>query len=148
MENTPVFVVDASVAVKWYVKEEMRDRALRLIEDFLSELVDLQAPSLLLYELGNALRHHPGSTEAECADAVKQARNLGIAIHDLDDSLVEMASTLAFREKITFYDATYLALARNLNAVFLTADKEMLARLSEESKATTKLLEKYEPQHH
>jgi len=148
LENTPVFVVDASVAVKWYVKEEMRDRALRLIEDFLSELVDLQAPSLLLYELGNALRHHPGSTEAECADAVKQARNLGIAIHDLDDSLVEMASTLAFREKITFYDATYLALARNLNAVFLTADKEMLARLSEESKATTKLLEKYEPQHH
>jgi predicted nucleic acid-binding protein len=81
-------------------------------------------------------------------DAVKQARNLGIAILDLDDSLVEMASTLAFREKITFYDATYLALARSLNAAFLTADKELLARLSEESRATTKLLEEYEAQHH
>lgn len=143
MENTPIFVVDASVAVKWYVKEEMRDRALRVIDDFLSELIDLQAPSLLLYELGNALRYHPGSTDVDCADAVKQTRDLGIAIHDLDDSLIGMASMLSFREKITFYDAAYLALARNLNAALLTADKELFTQLSEEARSAAKLLEEY-----
>lgn len=143
MENTPIFVVDASVAVKWYVKEESRDRALRVIDDFLSELIDLQAPSLLLYELGNALRYHPGSTDVDCADAVKQTRDLGIAIHDLDDSLIGMASMLSFREKITFYDAAYLALARNLNAALLTADKELFTQLSEEARSAAKLLEEY-----
>ena len=143
MENAPVFIVDTSVAVKWYVKEPMRDQALRVIDDFLSERIDLQAPSLLLYELGNALRYHPGSTEAHCADAVKQTRNLGIAIHDLDGSLAEAAAMLSFREKITFYDAVYLALAKGLNATFLTADRELIARLSEEVRSTTKLLEEY-----
>jgi predicted nucleic acid-binding protein len=143
LENAPVFIVDASIAVKWYVKEAMRDQALRVIDDFLAERIDLQAPSLLLYELGNALRYHPGSTEADCADAVKQTRNLGMAIHDLDSSLAETVSMLAFREKITFYDATYLALAKNLNATLLTADKQLVTQLSEEVGSTTKLLEAY-----
>ena len=74
LENAPVFIVDTSVAVKWYVKEAMRDQALRVIDDFLSDRIDLQAPSLLLYELGNALRYHPGLTEAHCADAVRQTK--------------------------------------------------------------------------
>jgi predicted nucleic acid-binding protein len=143
LEKTPVFVVDASVAVKWYAKEEMRDRALRVIDDFVSELIDLQAPSLLLYELGNALRYHPGSTEPDCVDAVKQTRNLGLAIHELDDFLIEMALMLSYREKITFYDAVYLALARSLNATFLTADKELFTHLSERARSAAKLLEEY-----
>lgn len=143
MEKTPIFVVDASVAVKWYVEEEMRDRALRVIDDFVSELIDLQAPNLLLYELGNALKYHPGSTEPDCVDAVKQTRNLGLATHELDDFLIEMASMLSFREKITFYDAVYLALARSLSAIFLTADKELFTHLSEQARSGAKLLEEY-----
>ncbi len=44
MAEAQVFIIDASVAVKWYVSEELRDKALRLREDFLSEIVDLEAP--------------------------------------------------------------------------------------------------------
>lgn len=143
MEKTQVFVVDASVAVKWYVKEEMRDPALKLRDDFVSELIDLAAPSLLLYEVGNALRHHPGSTESDCADGVRQLRNLGIVVHELDDSLIDLATTLAFREKVTFYDAVYLALARDLKAMLVTADKELVDQLSEETRPLTKLVDDY-----
>ena len=117
MEKSPVFVLDASVAVKWYVKEEMRDIALRLRDHFVSDLVDLEAPSLILYELGNALRHHPGSAVIDCAEAVKQLRNIGLIFHELDDNLIDLAANLAYEEKITFYDAVYLALAKNLHTV-------------------------------
>ena len=43
MEKPPIFVVDASVAVKWYVKEVMRDKALEIRNHFVSELIELEA---------------------------------------------------------------------------------------------------------
>ncbi len=143
MEKTQVFVVDASVAVKWYAKEEMRDRALRLRDDFASELIELDAPSLILYEVGNALRHHPGSTSTYCAEAVRQLRNLGLGIHEFGDDLVEMAANLSFQEKLTFYDAAYLALANSLEAKLLTADEELRKQLSKQNRSRVVLLNEY-----
>lgn len=144
MAQEQVFVVDASVAVKWYVGEELRDIALRLRDDFLSDTIDLQAPSLILYEVGNAIRHHPGATESECASAVEQLRNLGIAIRELDDHALRTAAKVAFEEKITFYDAAYLALARNIDAKLITADRELYNQLGKKNKAFSVLLDEYE----
>ena len=110
MAQEQVFVVDASVAVKWYVYEELRDKALRLREDFLSERIDLEAPSLILYEVGNAIRYHPGATASECASAVRHLRELGIAIRELDNSAIRIAAKIALEEKLTFYDAAYRSL--------------------------------------
>lgn len=143
MAQAQVFVIDASVAVKWYVDEEMRDKALRLRDDFISETVDLEAPNLIVYEVGNAIRQHPGATERECAGAVRELRNLGIGIRDLDDAMVGAAAKLAFEEKLTFYDAAYLSLAKTIEAKFVTADKELYNQLSNESKAFSQLLEEY-----
>ena len=144
MEKSPVFVLDASVAVKWYVKEEMRDIALRLRDHFVSELIDLEAPGLILYELGNALRHHPGSTAAECAEAVRQLRNVGVIFHKLDNTLIDLAANLAYEEKITFYDAVYLALAKDLNAKLITADASLLHKIGEQYKSNVVFLKEYD----
>jgi predicted nucleic acid-binding protein len=143
LAEAQVFVIDASVAVKWYVQEELRDKAIRLREDFLSEVIDLEAPSLILYEVGNAIRHHPGATEQECAIAVKGLWNLGIAIRELDDAPLAAAAKLAFEEKLTFYDAVYLSLANSIEATLITADKGLYNQLSRRSKTFTQLLEEY-----
>jgi predicted nucleic acid-binding protein len=130
--------------VKWYVKEEMRDIALRLRDHFVSDLVDLEAPSLILYELGNALRHHPGSTVIDCAEAVKQLRNIGLTFHELDDNLIDLAANLAYEEKITFYDAVYLALAKDLHAALITADVNLRDQIGEQNKTSVVLLGEYD----
>jgi len=143
LAETQVFIVDASVAVKWYVNEELREKALELRKDFVSGKVDLGAPSLILYEVGNAIRHHPGATEAECTNAVIQLKNLGIAIHDLNEATTSTASRLAFKEKVTFYDAAYLSLAETLNAKLVTADNELYEQLSNESRSLSLLLREY-----
>jgi predicted nucleic acid-binding protein len=143
LEKPQVFIVDASVAVKWYVKEQVRDKALRLREDFVSDLIELEAPSLLLYEVGNALRHHPASTLSDCAGSVRQLRNLGIIFHELDDTLGDMAASIAFQDQVTFYDAVYLALAKRLEAKLITADKKLCDRLGEQSRSQTVLLDSY-----
>ena len=143
MEKSQIFVVDASVAVKWYVKEALRDKALEMRSDFASGLLQLEAPSLLAYELGNALRYHPASTPAECAAAVKELGNLGIVMHELDESIASTAAALAFEEKLTFYDAVYIALTQSLNATFVTADEKLIERISEENRSRIRSLADY-----
>jgi predicted nucleic acid-binding protein len=152
LERPQVFVVDASVAVKWYVKESLRDKALEMRRDFASGLIELEAPSLLLYEVGNALRHHPASNLAQCVDAVKEIGNLGVVIHELDDQLAATAATLGFEDKLTFYDAVYIALAKHLEATFVTADEKLIEHISEQNRPRAKSLADYirptEPENH
>lgn len=143
MEKTQVFVVDASVALKWYVRESLREKALQIRDDFISGVVELEAPDLLLYEVGNALRFHPDSTRALCSNAVMHLLNLGVAIHDLDIAIADMAASVAYEEKLTFYDSIYLALAKIIGATFITADGELIRHLSEKNAEHTKLLADY-----
>ena len=55
-------VVDASVALKWFVTEPDSDRALALLDDHLGGTRRILGPSLLPFEVGNALRYHPAFT--------------------------------------------------------------------------------------
>jgi predicted nucleic acid-binding protein len=48
-------VVDASVAAKWFLPEPYKDKAERLLRDFLDETVELIAPDLIVAEVGNLL---------------------------------------------------------------------------------------------
>ena len=49
-------VIDASVALKWFLKDEKYgDRAMCLLERFVRGEIDLVAPSLMVYEIINAL---------------------------------------------------------------------------------------------
>jgi len=50
-----VYVVDASVASRFLLVEELSDKAGLVLEDFLSGVVDLKAPELVGYEVGNTL---------------------------------------------------------------------------------------------
>jgi hypothetical protein len=50
------YVVDCSVAVKWFVREELSDRADSTLDQFMSDEVSLVAPESIVAELGHALR--------------------------------------------------------------------------------------------
>lgn len=48
-------IVDASVVAKWFLPEAHKDKAEKLLRDFLDEKVGLTAPDLLVSEVGNLL---------------------------------------------------------------------------------------------
>jgi predicted nucleic acid-binding protein len=50
-----IYVVDASVALKWVLSEQDSDRARRLRLEFLAGQHDLIAPDIFLSEVGHAL---------------------------------------------------------------------------------------------
>ncbi len=111
LERTPLLILDASVAVKWFIKEPLRKKALKVREDYVEGRVDLLAPGLIHYEIGNALRFHPGSNPKQLAEALETISSMQIDAGELSSEIIEAASEIAFQERLTYYDAVYLALA-------------------------------------
>lgn len=118
-----VLVVDASVAAKWYLAEDLVPHAFGVLE---SE-ADLAAPDLLLIEVGNILwkRVRTGDMAlAEAATSVRALRRLAIELHSPQRLLVH-ALEIAVAHDRTVYDALYVALAVNLDTVLVTADQRL-----------------------
>ncbi|HIE31247.1 MAG TPA: PIN domain-containing protein [Methanosarcinales archaeon] len=54
-----MYVLDASVVIKWFSEEEYTDIALKLRDDFFRGYTELVIPDLLLYELTYAPPFQP-----------------------------------------------------------------------------------------
>lgn len=124
------YVIDASIAVKWFAHEEDSEVARKIRDSFLAGLLDMLAPSLMYYEVVNALRFHPDHRflPEELRAAVRALRKLGFAIEPTDD-LWFRSCVLSLQEGISIYDSMYLALASH-QGKFITADSRLLERLS------------------
>lgn len=122
-------VVDASVAIKWFVPEIHSDAAARLLEPGLS----LCAPDLILAELGNVVwkKKRRGELTPEKASEILMA----FIRFDVDiqpsDRLVPAALMLASALDRTVYDTLYLTLAIARDGVLITADRRFHLAVTE-----------------
>ena len=123
-----IAVVDASVAVKWFVEEEFTRQALRVIEDYESQYVDIRSMQLMPFEVLNALRYNPELGETEIEKAADALSRLRIALYPVLGDLKELCMKAAFKHGLSVYDASYLSLSRLLNSNLYTADERLIAK--------------------
>lgn len=122
-------VVDASVAVKWFTREQHRAQAINLRDAHITGETTLTAPILLAYEVTNALRHNPSLTTDDLVEAVHALYTIAIDLVQPTQEAMAQAAVEARRLNVTVYDACYLTLSRQLDAPLVTAD----ARLAEKA---------------
>lgn len=122
-----VFVVDASVVVKWFVPEIHSDAARRLLL-FPHEYV---APDLLFAEAANTIWRKIRSKELTSEEGQQLVADVGrIAVETVPcRDLAEDAHALANATGRTVYDSMYVALAVRLNTRAITADERLEAAL-------------------
>lgn len=121
------FVVDASVAVKWFVDEEGRDQA-RLL---LGRDHELSAPDLVVVEvLGVLSRKRRASlvSDAQAGAAIDDVVRTFDRIVPASDLAVD-AFTLAGVLQHSIYDCFYLALARRSGDLLVTADRTFATKV-------------------
>jgi predicted nucleic acid-binding protein len=115
-------VVDASAMAAYLFGEP----ELSAVGERLSE-GSLFAPPLLFIELANVclnkIRRHPHLRDA-LQSALGEAGNFGIVLLETDPVAV---LDLAERAQLTAYDASYLWLARRLDAELVTLDRSLMA---------------------
>jgi predicted nucleic acid-binding protein len=121
-------VIDASVALKWWLlDEEHGDRALEILESQASESISLHAPALLEFEVANGLAIAKRLARVGDEDAITAMEgfvNIGIALHPISH-LFDKVFDYCDRYNLSAYDAAYVALAGEMKTRLVTADKKL-----------------------
>ena len=125
--------------------EEGSERARRLKRSYEAGEIDLLSPRLMAFEVANALRYHPRirMSVSDLVVAILSLRDMSIAV-DMREEGWHETFELSLRENVSAYDAAYLALAGQSDAVFVTADEKLRGGLSEELKKNVLPLSAFE----
>jgi predicted nucleic acid-binding protein len=116
-------IIDASIAIKWVVEEEGTKEALGLRGRY-----KFVAPDLLAAECANILWKKAQRNQLTFEEAQLAARLLQRADIELIGmrGLLEEATMLALLLGHPAYDCIYLALAKQRQSSFVTADEKLL----------------------
>lgn len=125
------YVLDASVIVKWFSEEEFTEIALKFRSKFIDRGIEIIEPDLLLYEIANALRYNKNFYKSDVEEAIKSLVDMEISILVPSTKVMNLGAELAYKYNITFYDAFYIALAKTLNILFVTADNRLYEKVKE-----------------
>jgi len=132
-ESPKTYVIDASVCIKWFSFENEDDVniASSLRVQHMNRNIFLVAPDILVYEVTNALAYNPLFNKDNVNMAI-------LSLYEMDIKLVESyvgilfeSSKLHFSKNITIYDSIYIALAKYINAQYITADKKLFEKVKD-----------------
>lgn len=117
-----VKVIDASVAIKWFVREEDSESALDILNDLYTHPHHFMVPELFFFELWSVLyRLIPSANLSRTQEKFFNLCNCGVERHPFSETLAQ--SSIEFIQRgLSGYDATYAGLAKLMNGKWITAD--------------------------
>jgi predicted nucleic acid-binding protein len=120
-------VLDTSVLIKWFKTsgEELVEEARQLRQEVERRLVEVHVPALLLYEVGNILLLKTRLGLGALDHAIQSLEALPFVVAPPATPLLKRAVRLGREFSLTFYDASFLALAVELDCLFVTADQRL-----------------------
>lgn len=127
MEKTAL-VLDASVIVKWFTKEQKREEAIKIRDKFIAGEIEIFVPDLVLYEISNALRYNPNFNNEDINLAIDSLLNMELNIIVPTEEIIKKSVEISYLTKSSVYDSTYFALAKLMNFYFITADMKLFER--------------------
>ncbi len=125
-----VVVVDASIVLKWILNETDSSKALTLLADWNDREIEVYAPSLLVYEVTNALYRHVRKGEIPFYDARRGLTEIIYKVIEFDFpeepdfNIRAMELGQQFGLPAT-YNSHYLALAERKECELWTADARL-----------------------
>ncbi|MGD0092322.1 MAG: type II toxin-antitoxin system VapC family toxin [Planctomycetota bacterium] len=133
-----VFVLDASVAAKWFLQDEPDTiPALALKEEWDAGRLEFHVPAvfhgeacqLLAKACGrrDAATRSPRLSKHEALECIEQLYGWAFHVAELTKERSQAALVLSTLWSKRFYDMTYLALAEELDCRWITADEKVLA---------------------
>ncbi len=130
-------VIDASVALKWYLAdEEDGQKALAILDKYVSNEIDILAPSLLEYEVINGLliaKKRGRIQEDKVLMAAEGFTSLELDLRNISflyPKVIEYSSLF----NRSAYDSSYLALADEERTPFITADRGIYTAVKKDLK--------------
>lgn len=129
MERAPqTLVLDASVAVKWFIEEEDTDKALLIRKRYIERALELIAPDLVIYEIVNAMAEYSGMSDRHLEENIQSLFGLELDFVAPSSDLIAKIASSARKLRISTYDSSYLSMADYMGTYVVTADRELHRR--------------------
>lgn len=126
------FVLDSSIAACWALRDEDHPKATIALKELRHS--SCFVPGIWWFEIRNVLliaERLKRSAPEESASSLRRISKLRI-VEELDRNDAEILR-LARKHRLTFYDASYLELAFNMNLPLATLDSDLLRAAKAES---------------
>ncbi len=125
------YVVDASVAVQWFIREREADReeAFALRRRHVEGRTRMIVPELFLLEVPNAIKASKRATEDELSKVITTLHDLDLQIERHSWDVLRKANAIAWAYNLTWYDGVYVALAEVLGYPLVTADEALMRKM-------------------
>lgn len=127
---TKLKVIDASVAIKWFVTHEDKTTEALDVLDNIQESPHLYSVPELFYNEMLAAFCRLIHDEKQIKNYIFLLENLGFHRIGNGGELLKTAADIAVKCKLTGYDAIYAASAKLINGVWLTADLKAHKRVA------------------
>jgi len=121
------YVIDASVAAKLFITEDYTKKATEIMEAHTRGTLSILAPTLIVYELGNIFYKHPQITAKRAYEFVTRFLDLQVNMINIysNTELLKETCNISKNRDVTFYDASYIALAEKTKTKLVTADEKI-----------------------
>jgi predicted nucleic acid-binding protein len=129
------YVIDASVALRWYIQEEKHENAEEVLRRVIEEPEEFAVPELFGYETFSILfRVHPDPLRV-FEEGIIPMLHSGLLRYPMTEGIAGRAARF-INSGLTGYDATYVALAEELDALWLTFDGKAHSLIEKEHLST------------
>lgn len=123
-----VTVVDASVAIKWFVREPGQEVALTVLLEMLAKPKRFAVPELFFFELVHVFHRLIPQPPPQQVQVLHTVLDCGLPRFAMTPTLATAVQKLQGMG-LSGYDAAYVALARELSGTWLTCDEKAHHRI-------------------
>lgn len=123
-------VLDTSVAVKWFTKEVNSSVTKRYLEGLRQGKYQIVLPELAKYELGNAILKGKNFSFYKARKIFSTFYSLPLIFVKENENQSLLTYKTAQKLNITYYDASFLALAKLQKATLITANPKHQKKIS------------------
>ena len=117
-----ILVTDTSVFVKWLNQdnEQNLDKADKILQEVKSGQVEIVVPELIKYEIGNVLLKGKQLTPNQAYISLGTAYSLPVTFITESAQQAQETYSLAHDFGISYYDASFMSLAKQYKATLVT----------------------------
>lgn len=125
-----MIVIDASIAAKWILKNELdTDKALLILANHTSSVEKIIVPDLFFYEIANTLATKSKMILKELLIALEKIYQAKLNIyHPLEYDVIQ-ATKMAKKYKTSVYDMLYAVVAKVHKTTLITADEQFVKQI-------------------
>lgn len=121
-------IIDASVALKWFFDEELKEVAEKIFDQIEARKIKAIVPEIFYLEMSNICSMKSRRKLAEPSLVMtyfSKILDIGLERH-LHETIADVALEYSLQMEVSVYDASYLALAEIYGVPLVTADKKLV----------------------